>query len=418
MSILALVDCNNFFASCERAFNPKLRKKPIVVLSNNDGCVVARSNEAKALGIPMGAPYFEWKDVCKLNKVHVFSSNYILYGDMSARVMTLIQDFCPDIEVYSIDEAFLKFHPNEEASLFNRMKKMRSFILQSTGIPVSIGIAPTKTLTKIAGDIAKKNSGVFMFSSQDKESWREILSNLSVEDIWGIGKQLSTKLKLMGIRTVEQLRTYHAASLRQRFGVVMERIVLELNGIRCLELDEYEPRKSIMSSKSFSTPVRELRELKEAINHFSAQACIKLREQGSKTYQILSYVRTHPFIGGKECQRIVTLQEPTNDTRIIMNIASKCAESMFIPGIQYRKAGVLLLNLLDETLDQFSLFPSPTLKSDKGEKLMSLLDSVNSRFGKNSIYFAAQGVQRNWQMRSDHISKRYTTSWSDLLNAV
>jgi DNA polymerase V len=251
MSVFALIDANNFFASCERVFSPSLNKKPIVVLSNNDGCIIARSNESKNLGIPMGVPYYQWRIHCQKNKVHVFSSNFELYGDLSTRLMSLLSGFCPSLEVYSIDEAFLMFHEKQFADLMLSLLALRSHVLQCLGLPVCIGIASTKTLAKIANHIAKKKTLNGVFDLRDPAVQENVLEEFPIEDIWGIGRQLSKKLKAKAIHTAKQLRDSNISSMRRQFGVVMERIIQELRGSSCLPLETIQPRKQIRYSRSF-----------------------------------------------------------------------------------------------------------------------------------------------------------------------
>jgi DNA polymerase V len=414
MKRFALVDCNNFYASCERAFNPKLEGKAIVVLSNNDGCVVARSNEAKKLGIPMGEPYFKCKDMCDKNQVVAFSSNYELYDDMSNRVMTILREYCPEIEVYSIDEAFLSFTSFENYDLEFYNKVIRESVKRQTGIPVSIGYASTKTLAKIANHIAKKKTvgGVFDLSDDVKE---KILSQFPVEDIWGVGRRIAHRLKSFNIVTAEDLRKADAKLMRREFSVVMEKMIAELNGESCLPLEEVAPaKKQIMSSRSFGKPIENLRELEEAISTYTSRAAYKLRRQNHFAGGIYIFVETNIFRQDqKQYANSITLQFKTslNDTRKMIAYAKWGLRKIYRNGFLYKKAGIMLLNLTPHTIKQFDLLDNENMCSDK---VMAMLDSINNRFGKKSLFIGAEGINHSWQMRREMISKRYTTCWNEL----
>lgn len=415
MSIFALIDCNNFYVSCERIFNPRLEKKPVVVLSNNDACVVARSNEAKALGIPMGAPLFKWKKFCEEHSVNILSSNYELYGDISHRVMQVIQEFYPEMEIYSIDEAFIKLDGFNREQLFSDALELRQKIKTWTGIPVSIGISQTKTLAKVANYIAKnqRKEGVFEFLDKDLQS--EILSHFPLEKVWGIGSQISSRLEKLHIQSAKALRDSDPKKIRHYFSVVMERMVQELRGISCLSLEEFQPRKQIISSRSFGKPITELQELEEAVSQYVATACIKLREQKSEAQGLSVFVQTNRFNEREPYysnSASLSFPIPTADTGEMITAAKKSLRHIFKPGYRYKKAGIMLLDLRPNTIKQQDFF---TEKNPRRELLMRSIDAINKTLGKNTVFHAAQGIRKPWQMRSDLRSPRYTTRWDELL---
>lgn len=417
MSIFALVDCNNFYASCERVFNPALEKKPIVVLSNNDGCIIARSEEAKKLKIPMGAPFFEWQHFFKKNHVYVYSSNYALYGDMSSRVMRSLEQFCPTLEVYSIDEAFLEFDDFKKQDLHAYASLIKQKIKCWTGIPVSIGIAPTKTLAKIANHIAKKQTTMGVCDLIDEEQINKILGELPVADVWGIGRKLSQKMRDIHIHTAKDLRDADSTMMRKKFSVVVEKIICELRGISCLPLESIQTKQQIMSSRSFGNPVIALSDLEEAVSHYAAIACMKLRKQKSLANGIHVFIQTNLFNQnqrgyGKSVS--INFAEPTDDSRKIIRAALQCLHRIYKSGYRYQKAGIMLLDLLPNTVKQFDLLAAPSSLNNK--PVMKILDTINSKFGKNSIFICAEGIDRQWQARAERMSPRYTTQWKELPN--
>ncbi len=420
MARIALVDCNNFFCSCERVFNPALTGKPVVVLSNNDGCIISRSDEAKALGIPMGAPLHEQQVVIRKHGVQVFSSNYTLYGDMSARVMSILRDEVPGIEVYSIDEAFLQL---PEGFGEEQARALRTKVLRWTGIPVCIGMAPTKLLAKAANRYAKKNKavtgGVFDITGREEE----ILSGMETGDLWGVGGNLSLRLKNMGITTALELKQADAAAIRKSMGVIGERMLRELNGIACLELEEMPPdRKGVMASRSFGSPVESLEELEEALANHVARAGEKIRRYGLLATRMEVFIKTNRF--RKEDPQYsrgiaITLDRPTNGTAELMATARELLHQIYRPGYRYKKTGVQLANLVHEEEYQPELFdrPSSTIHVDK------IVDEINRRLGdpKNPVITrASQGTLRSgkgWRMRSERHSPHYTTDWKQLPEA-
>lgn len=416
MSLFALIDCNNFFASCERVFNPKLIGRPVIVLSNNDGCAIARSEEAKALGIEMGAPYFKIKNLCDKQGVAVFSSNFELYGDMSQRVMDTIAMFAPDMEVYSIDEAFIQLDSLNIEDPIAFCDELRQKILQWTGLPVSIGIGPTKVLAKTANYIAKKKLKTPVYYLQDATMTEDWLKKLDVAEIWGIGRKWAQKLKAQGICTALHLRNTNLALLRKRYTVIMERIAYELAGTSCLSLDELDSKRSILSSRSFAHKVTDLETIEEALCNFVAKAAEKLRRQRSRARSILVSLRTSYFNPNDPQYRntiTIPLLQPSADTGELMAIAKDLLKKIYRSGYRYHKVSVLLFDLVSENAVQTDLFSLQDYS--KSDTLMKLLDKVNNTQGKNTLFFASQGLQRNWQGKSDLRSKRYTTEWNELL---
>ena len=414
MKIFALVDCNNFYASCERVFDPSLKKRAIVILSNNDGCIIARSNEAKALGIPMGAPFFQQKAIIKKHNVAVFSSNYQLYGDMSQRIMDTLRLHAPDMEIYSIDEAFLRLDPLQPRDLYKYCKTIRAKVLQWTGVPVSIGIGPTKVLAKVANHVAKKQIGVFDIRSQQAQD--EILKAMDVGKIWGIARKWSERLNQMGINKASELRDASPTIIRKHLSVIGERILRELKGQSCIDLESIQPRKTIMSSKSFGNPLTNKRPIEEALANYTARACEKLREQNSRAQAVHVFIQTNGF---RETNRqynnglTCTLTTPTSDTRLIIKAAKFCLSRIYKQGYRYKKTGVMLTGLIPTSLEQKQLFIDSNHHA--GDHLMDIVDRINKSYGPDTLFLGAQGVTREWKMRCVLRSQRYTTQWNDLL---
>ncbi len=417
--VIALVDCNNFYASCERLFNPSYIGKPIVVLSSNDGCVISRSNEAKLLGIPMGAPYFKFEEICKKHGVIIHSSNFELYGDMSRRVMATLRAFVPSIEIYSIDEAFIALKGISNPLEYCIM--LREKVMLWTGIPVSIGISHTKSLAKAAGEIAKKQvKGVCELLTEYDINLA--LRSLSISDIWGIGKQWGAKLEYkLNIKTAYDLKQVNARFIRNHFSVIAERIVYELNGICCLELEELKPRKSISATRSFGKNVTELRELREAIATYAASAARKLRRQGSKAYALYVYIKTNRFKATPQYinSKIIEFAHPTSDTSILIRAAMEGLESIYKNGYQYKKAGVILLNIVPaDYLQQDILQVYNEEAAKRSTTLMQAMDNLNKKFGKRIVQHAAEGLNKEWRVKADLLSPRYTTKWEELLKVL
>ena len=414
----ALVDCNNFYVSCERVFNPSLINKPVVVLSNNDGCIISRSNEAKLLNIPMGAPLHLYRNLIDANKVKVYSSNYPLYGDMSNRVMTSLMELNFELEIYSIDEAFLKINEQDHSDVEYDILRTRNNILMWTGIPVSIGLGPTKTLAKIANSIAKKTqSGVFNLDTEDKQN--RILKNINVEDIWGISRRWGSKLRMIGIGTALELRNASANRIRQYLGVVVQRIVYELRGISCLDLDKILPKKNVMCSRSFGNPVNSKATIKDFITEYSIRAAEKVRQQNSRAQGIYIFLRTNRFKKEKQYNSgiMIGLNFPCCDTSVIIKLASKAIDQIYQPGYSYHKAGIMMLDLIPSDIHQKDLFQNTTYSLS--DERMKVIDSLNKRFGSGII---AHGKVRpkdknKWKSRSFYLSPRYTTQWDELPHA-
>jgi DNA polymerase V len=416
VKVFALVDCNNFYASCERVFNPRLKKRPIVVLSNNDGCIVARSNEVKTLDIPMGVPFFKQKALIKKHNVAVFSSNYQLYGDMSQRVMDGLRLFCPDMEVYSIDEAFLRLDHLQPRDLNGYCKTIRAKILQWTGIPVSIGIGPTKVLAKVANHVAKKQTDDGVFDICGREAQDKILKALEVKKLWGIARKSAERLAGLGILNASELRDASPPIIRKRLSVVGERILRELKGQSCIDLEDIQPRKNIMSSKSFGEPLTTKESIGEAVSNYAARACEKLRRQDSRAQAVYVFVQTNNFkVADKQYSNSVTctLAIPTSDTRLIIGAAKHCLGKIYKLGYRYKKAGIMLLDLIPNSLEQGNLFLN--IDHHPGDHLMNVMDQINDDHGPDTLFIGAQGVAREWKMRCGLRSPRYTTQWDELL---
>ena len=419
MSTIALVDVNNFYASAERVFNPKLEGVPLVVLSNNDGCVVARSAEVKALGIRMAEPWFKLKAQAKKHGIIALSSNYALYADMSNRIMSVLSDFSPRQEVYSIDECFLDFE-GMTADLTQTGQEIRHRIKQWIGVPVCVGIAPTKTLAKLANHVAKKRpeyQGVCNFKSMTSRDIDIILSSIEVGEVWGIGRKLNTQLQAGGIQTVKELRDFDVTRLRSRFGIVMERTVRELRGESCVETIDIAPAKQqIISSRSFGRYVTELHELEEAVSTYMSRAAEKLRRQHSVAATAQVYIRTNPNkenVPQYSQGMMVGLPYPTNDTRILVEAVLSCLRHIYRAGYEYQKAGVMLGNISPEGVGQRELFAEP-IATLSNSKLMATLDRINLKMGKGTMKMASDGIEQSWQMKTESKSPAYTTRWSEL----
>ena len=416
MSIFALVDCNNFYVSCERVFDPYLAKKPIIVLSNNDGCVISRSNEAKSLGVPMGAPFYKYREIIEKNNIEVYSSNYQFYGDMSQRVMKSLGMMIPkqDIEIYSIDEAFIRLDGYERPDVIDFSIEIKKNILNWTGIPISVGIAQTKTLSKVANHIAKKNTSTGVFDIRNNKLQEQILSNFQIEDLWGISYRWGKKLRKLGINNGLDLRNSDSKFIRKKFSIVLERIVYELRGIPCLDIEKVTNKKSIMSSRSFGKLVTELESLEQAISTYATIACEKLRHQNSKSQGIYVFLQTNRFRKDLPQYRRsmkYKLDLPTSDTGYIINAGKKILKKIYRKGYHYQKCGIMLFDLSSKYIQQENLF----VKSNQSnEYLMESLDTINKAMGSDTVFFAAKGTQNNWKMRRNKLSSRYTTNWMEL----
>ena len=410
MRIYAIVDCNNFFVSCERVFNPKLLNKPVIVLSNNDGCAIARSNEAKALEIRMGAPYFQIREVCERNKVEVFSSNYQLYGDMSARVIEVICEDWHKIEVYSIDEAFIETEVKDENEAYELFTQLRSKIIKHVGIPVSIGISITKTLAKIAGNFAKKSKGGVCCLLREDDI-KNALLNTGIRDIWGVGRKLEEKFKWLGINNAYKLSRIEPEVLKM-FNVVIQRLVAELNSIPMLELEEVSDKKSITCSRSFGRKVTRLEDLEDVIANYVVKACEKLRSQENVVKELYVFVSTTAF---ENTGLSYSLDYPTDDSRIIIRMAKIMIKRMYKNNVSYRKAGIILMDLFKKSGPiQLQLFDNKQYTNPKKtEALMKVMDMLNK--SGNKVFYAAQGINCGWKMRNAYKSPCYTSKWEELL---
>jgi DNA polymerase V len=418
---IALVDCNNFYVSCERMFNPKLEGKPVVVLSNNDGCAVARSNEVKALGIKMGEPWFKMKEIAKQHGIIALSSNYSLYGDLSARVMSVLSEFSPQQEIYSIDECFLDLGGFDPATLPEYGQKIRQAVKRNVGIPVCVGIADTKTLAKLANHCAKKelagSNGVCDFGQLNPQQIRELFSGIPVGEVWGVGRKITEGLAAMNITTVEDLRCADPEYLRQQFSIVLVRTVSELNGIPCIELEDAgTPRQQIMVSRSFGAPVSALDDLSESVAYFATRAAEKLRRDGSVAASLCVFIRTNPFKANEEQYNrsmVVPLPQPTDDTTRLVKAALVGLKAIYRPALRYKKSGVLLMGLHEKGTAQRTLFDDPAEQS-RSDKMMYVMDAINRSMGRDSVTIGATGTKQRWAMRREQKSPSYTTDWNEL----
>lgn len=408
---IALIDVNNFYVSCERVFNPKLNNKPVVVLSNNDGCAISRSNEAKALGIKMGEPWFKCQDIARKHDIEGLSSNYALYADMSNRVMAILRDFSPNQEVYSIDECFLDLTGFKDLMAYGQA--MRGRILKWTGLPVCVGIGATKTLAKLANHCAKKMpefNGVCDFGTLAENDLNALLMSIEVGEVWGVGRRLTSKLLALGIKTAYDLKQADPEYLRQQFSVVMAKTISELNGTVCIELEEIAPpRKQILSSRSFGQPVRDYNSLAEAITLYMSRAAEKLRAQDSVAGLLHVYIRTNPHKPDNPQyanSMTISLPSSTDDTLQLVKTALWVLKRLYKPHYAYAKAGVYLGDLMPRTSAQ------PTSRS---QNLMSTIDQIQAKMGRGTIKLASEGMNYAWKMRSGRKSPNYTTSWNGLV---
>ena len=417
----ALIDCNSFYANCEKLFRPDLSDKPVVVLSNNDGCVVARSAEAKALGIKMAVPYFKVKDFCQANGVHVFSSNYALYADMSQRVMATLESLCPNVEIYSIDEAFLYLadYPIAMQDLHAYGRKVKEIVEKHTGIPIGVGIGETKTLAKLANHAAKKYPKTQGVCVLNQPAWIDRLMQITdVSEIWGVGRRCSQRLHAMGINTVYQFAHCEPAKIRQHFSVVLERTCLELNGRPCLELDQITTKKQIISSRSFSKRITNKADLAEAICGHVAKAATKLRAQKSACKMMTVFIKNSAFSETEKYQPLsgqFQFTLPTADTREMIAAAKVVLDKIYKPNIYYAKAGVMLSDIYQHDEIQQDLFTDNQVSS-KTEQLMALIDTLNQG-SRSAVFFASEGIEakQHWQMNRNMLSPCYTTRVSDVV---
>jgi DNA polymerase V len=413
--MLALADCNNFYASCERVFQPHLEGKPIVVLSNNDGCVIARSNESKALGIKMGVPVFQVKTIIEQHNIQVFSSNFTLYGDLSKRVMSSMRQEVKAMEVYSIDEAFMDF--SGEGSPLEKGIALKKKVQQHVGIPISIGIAPTKTLCKVAGLIAKKHAKTGVFVLQDKALIERALKWLPVAELWGVGRRHARMLDSVGIKTAYDLCRADDSWIRRRLSVVGLRMVKELRGIPCFPLEESASRKkNICTSRSFGKAVKQMEDLKEALSTYASTCAYKLRKQKSCASRISIFIHTNPFKPTDKQYKGFTsfvLDTPTNDSIELVRLALEGLEKIYRSDCTYKKAGVIVSDISPQQQQQLSLFD--TLDRKKHQSIMTALDNINDKIGKDKVRLAVQGNGRQWKMKQEQLSPCYSTRIEDAL---
>lgn len=414
--MIALVDQNNAYVSMERVFNPAYEGMSVVVLSNNDGCVVARSNEAKALGIKMGEPYFQRKQFFIENNVIALSSNYALYADMSNRVMSLLSSFSPEIEVYSIDEAFLNLDGFTQLEEYS--KSIKSAVKNNLGIPVSVGVATTKTLAKMANKIAKKKTGIEIIDSEEKAV--RAMKNFPIGDLWGIGSQYEKQLKNHGINTAFDLCSMPENWIRKELTRQGLWLVRELKGIPCRELELIAPKKKgIGTCRGFGKNISSIEELREALSSYASNVAFKLRKQGSVTQKLTIFIHTSHFNPNTPqygASRTIILPSATNDSAILIKHACKALNEIFKKGFKYCRAGIFVFDLSDETEIQLNIFDN-LKEREKNKKVSGLLDGINEKFGKGKIKFAVEGINQSWKMKAEKLTPCYTTNWKEIIKA-
>ena len=413
----ALVDCNNFYASCERVFNPKLREKPIAILSNNDGCVISMSDEAKGLQLPFGAPIFKWEAFCKANGIEILSSNYPLYGDMSSRVMSILQQFTPDVEVYSIDEAFLGFKGFERYNLEDYGNQIRQRILKWTGIPVCVGIAPTKALSKVANKIARKfpkeTKGVYVIDSEEKQI--KALKWFKLEDVWGIGRALQKRLASKNCKTAFDFTQLSNDWVRKNFSITQWKLKKDLEGVPTLKLDEIKTKRAIATTRSFEYTFSDIDNIKERISTFANSCAEKLRKQESSCHMIivmLSSDRHKKNLEQHRASKVVKFSFPTDSSLTICKHAVEAVSSIFKEGIKYKRAGVIVTGLVPTFNHQLNIFEH---ENPKHKPLMTAIDGINKKYKDHKIKLGNQDLERTRKMRQERLSPRYTTSINDII---
>ncbi|GGH36806.1 SOS mutagenesis and repair protein UmuC [Mangrovimonas yunxiaonensis] len=417
MGMYALVDCNNFYVSCERVFNPNLQGQPVAILSNNDGCVISRSDEAKALKLPMGAPIFKWEAFCKAHNIAVLSSNYPLYGDMSNRVMSILRQFTPDVEVYSIDEAFLQFKGFQYYDFNDYGTQMRRRILKWTGIPTCVGMAPTKALSKVANKIARKfpneTNGVYVINSEAKRI--KALKWLKIEDVWGIGYRLAKRLTAKGCKTAYDFTQLPDSWVFKNLSIKELRLKKDLEGIASIQLDEVTNKKAIATTRSFDYTYDNLDYIKERIATFAASCAEKLRKQQSSCYMILvtlSSDRHKKTAVQHRGSQTIHLACPTNSTLVISKEAVKAVTRIFRKGVKYKRAGVVVMGLVPNDNYQLQLFAH---ENPKHKPLMRAIDGLNNKYRDNKVKLGNQDLEQTWKMRQERLSPKYTTNINDII---
>ena len=413
----ALVDCNNFYASCERVFNPSLQNKPVAILSNNDGCIIARSDEVKKLNLPMGAPIFKWKNFCKYHQITVLSSNYPLYGDMSARVMTILEQFSPNVEVYSIDEAFIDLTGFDQHDFNTYGKSIRQRIIKWTGIPTCVGIAPTKALCKVANKIARKfpkeTGGVYVIDTEEKRL--KGLKWTAIKNVWGIGRRLEKRLTLKGCKTAFDFTLLSDEWVRRNFSITEWRLKKDLEGIPTIEFEIKEIKRSISTTRSFEQTYSDIEDITERISTFAACCSEKLRAQKSSCHMIIIMLRSDRHKKNTEqysASKTVVFSYPTDSTISITKAAVEAVKTMFKKGIHYKKAGVIVTGLVPTNNHQLNLFLH---ENPKHKPLMSAIDHLNKKFKTNTIKLANQDLQQTWKMKQERLSPKYTTKINDII---
>jgi DNA polymerase V len=413
----ALVDCNNFYASCERVFNPNLQGQPVAILSNNDGCVISMSDEAKALELPFGAPIFKWENFCIANNIKILSSNYPLYGDMSNRVMSILKQFSPDVEVYSIDEAFLEFKGFDTYNFNDYGNQIRKRILKWTGIPTSVGIAPTKALSKVANKIARKfpeeTKGVYVIDTEEKRI--KALKWIQLEDVWGIGRGLQKRLKAKHCKKAFDFTKLSDDWVRKNFSITEWKLKKDLEGISKITLDEVKSKKAIATTRSFEYTFSDLDNIRERVSTFATSCAEKLRKQQSSCHMILvilSSDRHKKDLPQHRVSKIINLPYPTDSSLIISTEAVKAVTFMFKKGIKYKRAGVIVMGLVPTFNHQLNLFLN---ENPKHKSLMKAIDKLNIKYGDYKLKLGNQDLKRTWKMRQERLSPRYTTNINDIL---
>lgn len=415
--MFALVDCNNFYASCERVFRPNLVNEPVVVLSNNDGCVIARSNEAKAIGVPMGAPAFKFKEMFEKNNIHVFSSNYALYGDMSSRVMSILSTYTPEIEIYSIDEAFLKLDGFEMFNLEQYAREMYRTVTKSTGISISIGIAPTKSLSKVANRIAKKfigrTGGIHVIDTEEKRI--KALKWLQIADVWGIGGRHAKRLNALGVHTAYDFTQLPDEWVRKNLAVVGLRLKRDLSGIPTLNLDEIKRKKAIATTRTFERNHADLFNIQERVSTFAVTCAEKLRRQKSCCNSLMVFLHTNSYrkdLPQYSRNIVIKTDYPTNSSMDIVKYAVKGLKAIYKEGYLYKKAGVIVMDLTPDNEKQLNMF---VFENPRHQALMSVMDRLNNGIGQKKIKLGCQDMDRTWKMNQEKLSPRYTTRLDEII---
>ncbi|MDZ7852285.1 MAG: Y-family DNA polymerase [Halomonas sp.] len=420
--MIGLIDCNNFYVSCERAFQPRLEGVPVGVMSNNDGCVIARSNELKALGVEMGTPAFELRPLQRRQRIELLSSNYELYGDMSSRVQQVLEEFSAGVEPYSIDEMFVRFDSFTVDQMHGHAQELFTKVRRFTHIPVSVGIAPTRTLAKLANRAAKKMpafGGVCMLRTGSAEC-EALLKQISLGDVWGVGRRLVERLELLDIQSAWDLAQADPKQIRERFSVTLERTCLELKGIPCIEMnDPGQARQRIMTSRSFGRLTDKRQEIHQAIRQYAQRSAEKLRAQDSLARAVYVFLKTNrhrPDLPQYSPSAIVELPQPTDDSRDILHAASQALETIYRPGYRFMKAGVMLVDLVDANRQQLSLLDTTESRADRerNDHLMATLDSLNGRMGRGTVTFGRPSPGAAWHLRCANRTPRWTTRWDEL----